>query len=146
MADILNQYQQLIQIFQNLTHAATNSVISSLHAINSIFAPLSCNSFAHLIVDNGATITSSLSHFTQLHSIKPFLIRLPNGYQISAHIAGSVSLSPFIILDNVYYIPEFKFSLIYVTKMINYLQCSFTFYSNVCLIVQNLNKKLIGTI
>jgi hypothetical protein len=156
---VQEQYQQLLNLLQqhltsttlqNSTQTTpldsnTNSVISSAGNVNSISSPLGKN-FIPWIIDTGAThhITYSLSNFSHYKTITPFTMKMPNGSTTNATICGTVILSNFITLQNVYYIPSFTVNLISVTQLTSASDCFLNFYTDKCLILQNLSQKMIG--
>lgn len=71
-------------------------------------------------------------------------MNMPNGNTTNATIFGTVILSKFITLQNVYYIPEFNVNLISVTQLTSTSTCYFTFQHDKCLILQNMSQKMIG--
>jgi hypothetical protein len=156
---VQEQYQQLLNLLQqhltsttlqNSTQTTpldsnTNSVISSAGNVNSISSPLGKN-FIPWIIDTGAThhITYSLSNFSHYKTITPFTMKMPNGSTTNATICGTVILSNFITLQNVYYIPSFTVNLVSVTQLTSASDCFLNFYTDKCLILQNLSQKMIG--
>lgn len=82
------------------------------------------------LLGSGAScyITMHKSLFMKLYpwKSKP-LVYLPYGTNCSPKFYGFVYISPHIILDNVYFIPEFKVNLILVTYLVKSSNLSFTF-------------------
>ncbi|KZV15509.1 hypothetical protein F511_38613 [Dorcoceras hygrometricum] len=98
------------------------------------------------IIDTGAThhICCSLHHFV---SFKPFNsnVTLPNSLNIPVTHIGSVMLLPEIILQNVLFVPQFKFNLLSISSLTKQILCSVSFSSELCQI-QVLNQaRTIGT-
>ncbi|WVZ25693.1 hypothetical protein V8G54_004237 [Vigna mungo] len=83
------------------------------------------NIYSQWILDTSAIdhISSSLSHFTSYHKIKPITVSLPNKNSSFAHFSGTISLSPHLTLHNVLFVTNFSVSLISVTKLTKYLSC-----------------------
>lgn len=73
------------------------------------------------IIDIGATqhITYSIFNFSNYHKIPTFTMKMPNDHTTNATISGTVIVSNFITLTNVYYIHSFIVNLIYVTQLIS---------------------------
>lgn len=98
------------------------------------------------LLDSGASchIGSHKSMFKSLtHLIVKPIIYLLDGTSCSPKFTGSVYSSPHIILEHVYYIPEFKFNLISVSCLLNSSSLSLTVYVDKC-IMQDLNSKVVG--
>ena len=81
------------------------------------------------ILDSGATnhICNSLNLFIACKLISLISIRLPNGNQIIATIAGIVFFCDSLVLYNVLYLPSFSFNLVSVTKLASQLHCILKF-------------------
>lgn len=75
-----------------------------------------------------------------------YLVLQTNEFKTSAYISGHIKISYSITLKNVYYISNFHVNCISATKLISSLNFHLIFKTNVYLILQNLNLKLIGTI
>lgn len=71
-------------------------------------------------------------------------MKMPNGHITDATISGTVILSNFITLNNVYYIPSFTTNLIFVTQLASDSSCFLNFYIDKCLILQNLSQQTVG--
>ncbi|KAF1875882.1 hypothetical protein Lal_00006513, partial [Lupinus albus] len=89
-------------------------------------------------------ICHSLSMYQSFKKIDHIHIKMPNGNQISTTIAGTVMFSNCFYLTNVYYIPEFSFNLISVSKLTNRLNCFLTFCKTNCKIQEEITLKMIG--
>lgn len=74
---------------------STNYAVCSNPSINSIANPKIGKYNIHWIIDINTIyhITYSLKYFTIFHSIKPFIMNLPNGYQTTANVSGTVKIS-----------------------------------------------------
>ena len=87
------------------------------------------------IVDTGASdyMTHNLKYFTKIQPLQtPIHIKLPNGSFKSVTYAGQVQLDSKIVLYNVLYVPDFKFSLISVNKLLIDLQLDALFTLDTC--------------
>lgn len=89
------------------------------------------------IVDTGATnhMVSQLDMFIRGSMIKLEVsksVYLPNGNTTQVTHVGSCSLSDRSIISNVFYLPEFKYNVILVSKLTKELGCSVTFFPNCC--------------
>lgn len=99
------------------------------------------------VFDTGATdhISFCLKFFTTIKHIHPIPVSLPNGAKPYASISGTICLSKTLLLHNVLYLPHFNVNLISVAKLIKTNNCRLTFTDNVCHILQNRSKRMIGT-
>ncbi|KAG5001528.1 hypothetical protein JHK87_022600 [Glycine soja] len=86
------------------------------------------------IIDSGAIdhITCSFDNFLNFSKIQPVRIHLPNGSIVFAHISGNVQLSPHFIIHDVLYVPNFKFNLISISKLLSSLKYTLTFSNSHC--------------
>lgn len=87
------------------------------------------------IVDTGATnhMVSHLDMFIKGTVSKlavPKMVSLPNGNTTQVTHVGSCALSDKSIISNVFYLPEFKYNLMSVSKLTKELDCSVTFFPN----------------
>ena len=71
--------------------------------------------------------------------IKPALIKLPDGSQVTATISGTVVFSPSLFLTNV-----LTFNLILVSKLTNTLPCQVIFFASNYQIQDMPSSKMIG--
>ncbi|KAK9705059.1 hypothetical protein RND81_07G030700 [Saponaria officinalis] len=60
------------------------------------------------IIDTGASrhVTGDVHWLTEMHSIPPYPVSLPNGYTVSATVAGTVHLTASLSLRDVLFIPS----------------------------------------
>lgn len=96
------------------------------------------------ILDSGASehITTDRSFFTNINPFtEPITVTLPNSHKVRVTHTGSVQLFSDLILENVLYIPFFKFNLISIHKLCRQLQKSILFSPNSCLILQGPSVK-----
>ena len=101
----------------------------------------SCGSW---IVDTGALdhMTYNSKLFTHLHSLNtPVHITLPDGSHKTVTHSGSVILSPHLTLSHVLYVPDFKFNLISVSKLLTDLHL-IAFFTPQQYIFQGLSTKI----
>lgn len=143
------QYHGILGLFQQLKSQpspASNSVSTSPLAFNSQSSNGDGKCSNLWILDTGATdhFTSDLGCFSSYKNIIPLPVSLPNGTKILASIAGTVTISPFLTLLNVLYIPSFRLNLISVAKLATTNNCCVNFTSHSCEILQNYSKTVIG--
>ncbi|XP_073067135.1 uncharacterized protein [Primulina eburnea] len=97
------------------------------------------------IIDTGAThhICCALGLFCTL---KFFIsnVTLPNGSMVPSTHIGSVKLSSDLTLENVLYVPHFKFNLLSISSLTKQISCSVTFLSDSCQIQVLNQSKMIG--
>ncbi|KAF7830214.1 Retrovirus-related Pol polyprotein from transposon TNT 1-94 [Senna tora] len=99
------------------------------------------------IIDTGAS-----SHIccqrSLMHDLKPLSetlkIHLPTGHSVNAMEVGSVLLRPEIKLTNVFYIPMFKYNLIFVSKLTKELDMFVQFDSQNCIIQAQRTKRILA--
>lgn len=106
---------------QNSSHTA-NQVSTSTKQNNAGIVCAIAQTVSNLsnwILDTGATdhVCQSRTNFQCLRKIKPVLVRLPDGSQMTAHMAGTIVFSTQLFLHDVLYIPKFTFNLISVSKL-----------------------------
>lgn len=75
-----------------------------------------------------------LSKFLTCESLanKSHSITIPDGRSISVNYMGQMQLNNGIILNNVLYMPQFRFNLIDVSKIVVDMNCVITFDTNKC--------------
>ena len=156
LAVIQDQYSQILQLLQSsnfgvsspatMTQVATN-IVADHHCINSVSSPLMGKQAVYWVIDTGAThhITPNFVNFISYCKVKPIAMELPNGNIISTNISGSVQISEFITLHDVYYLPTFHVNLISVSKLMDSSNCHLNFTNAKCLILQNSTRRVIGT-
>nr|KYP64997.1 Retrovirus-related Pol polyprotein from transposon TNT 1-94 [Cajanus cajan] len=88
------------------------------------------------IIDTRATdhVCKNIKFFQSYRRIKPILIQLPNGSQVSTCVSGTVLLS------------NFHFNLISVFKLAKTLSCTLTFSDSHCQIQANHSMRMIGVV
>jgi hypothetical protein len=92
------------------------------------------------IIYSGATyhICTSVQFFTTYHAILTININLPNGDVTVAKLCGQVKLSNSLILEDVLLVPNFKFNILAVLKIVDYLNVTFTIDKSNCIIQEKL--------
>lgn len=95
----------------------------------------STTSTSDWILDSGASdhMCSSKSMFSTISPLnQPITISLPNGDILSISFAGTVQITPEIILTNVLYVPNFKYNLLSIHRLTQQLNCTVNFTSTTC--------------
>ncbi|GJX50035.1 retrovirus-related pol polyprotein from transposon TNT 1-94 [Tanacetum coccineum] len=73
------------------------------------------------ISDTGASdhMSSHLHLFISVKTLKhPITVHLPNGRTKTVTFVGQVKFTPFLTLNNVFYVPDFQLNLLYVGRLI----------------------------
>ncbi|XP_039045779.1 uncharacterized protein LOC120185691 [Hibiscus syriacus] len=139
------QYDQILHLLNTapsvdtVTHAAANTI-----GINAATTNFSFN----WILDSGAT-DHMLSDFNRLKSHVPCtsasrLVHLPNGQTSPITHIGSGYLDQNNTLKNVLYIPNFAHNLLYVSKLTKELNCTVSFYPELCILQDLSTGKMKG--
>uniref|UniRef100_A0A803NIV0 Retrotransposon gag domain-containing protein n=1 Tax=Cannabis sativa TaxID=3483 RepID=A0A803NIV0_CANSA len=76
--------------------------------------------------------------------VSNFSFTLPDGTKNKISCTGTIKVSPEIVLVNVLYVPNFKYSLLSVTTLMSSADCSFVFHDNSCIIQDTKKNKVIG--
>jgi hypothetical protein len=132
------QYNKLLAM---LSSGSINSSVS-LAGI-----ALIAHSASTWIIDTGATnhMCHSLSLFSSYKSCPtPSFVQLPDGSNASITHIGTIHLSPTIKLENVFFIPSFKFNLLSVSQLAKTNNCLVTFSSTQCFFQDLSMKRTIG--
>ncbi|KAF7801679.1 Retrovirus-related Pol polyprotein from transposon RE1 [Senna tora] len=96
------------------------------------------------IIDSGASshVTGSLELLTEISSpIGANTVQLPNGLIKKVKFVGKAILNTSITLENVLYVPEFKYNLIAVSKLATGLNVDVVFHDTGCVMQDRLTKK-----
>lgn len=104
---------------QSYAHFAGKDLISS-HSSICCAVPNSC--LGSWIVDSGASdhMTFDINLFSSLNKLaKPVLVALPDGILKHVTSVGDIFLHPNLHIHKVLYVPEFKYNLLSVTKLLN---------------------------
>ena len=88
----------------------------------------------------------SITIFIPYQNISRINITLPNGAQTPSSISGTVKISDVLVLQNVFYVPQFTVNLILVTQLIMQHNCYLLINNDTCTIKQNVTGKMIGSI
>lgn len=139
------QYQQLMSLLsQGMQNPSTNGASSSTYSnltLSGISNFLSINTIClsthtydlEWILDSGASdhITSSYDLLENPVSLNSTIF-LPNGHSALITHKGSITLTPNIVLKDVFYAPTFKFHLISISKLTKDTQLCISFVPNLC--------------
>lgn len=99
------------------------------------------------IVDSGAfdDMTSYSDIMINPHAIEyPVHIILPDGTSKPIHTVGDVQLNEDLILKDVLYVPEFKYNLLSVSKLVCEGKLSAHFHKEFCVLQDHLSKRYLA--
>lgn len=99
------------------------------------------------IVDNGASdhMTSYSDIMINPHAVEyPVHIILPDGSSKAVHTVGDVQLNEDLILKDVLYVPEFKYNLLSVSKLVCEGKLSAHFHKEFCVLQDHLSKRYLA--
>ncbi|KAF7843815.1 Retrovirus-related Pol polyprotein from transposon RE1 [Senna tora] len=96
------------------------------------------------IIDSGASshVTSSLELLTEIsRPMGENTVQLPNGLIKKVEFVGKAILNTAITLENVLFVPEFKYNLVAVSKLATGLNLDVVFHDTGCVMQDRLTKK-----
>ncbi|KAK3021080.1 hypothetical protein RJ639_046101 [Escallonia herrerae] len=98
------------------------------------------------IIDTGASnhMTGNAKNLHDVREISICLIALPDGNNAVAIKEGSVVLGRNLILKDVLYVPGLTCNLIYVSQLMDHLDCFVQFTNRLCVIHGRTSRMLIG--
>ena len=100
------------------------------------------DAFNTWVIDSGVT-DHMISHSSLFDSLRPSLVKfvqVANGTPMSISRVRNVSLSPTLSMSSVLLVPSLSNSLLSISKITKYLNCSVTFNSTHCVFQDNLTK------
>lgn len=125
---------------------ASNKFCSTiLHIINPLCSSV-CTLNDQWIVNSAAIdhITNSFSNLVKPTPVTSF-IHLPNGKVSSITCTGTINLTLTLTLFNVLYVPDFQYSLIFVSKLTSNNACCVLFSPHQCVFQDPMLRTLKGT-
>lgn len=158
----LDQYNQLMSMLQDhqVNGQKERSVFMSVgdreHAVMSaqqqgtngkLAGNVSSKCVNVWVLDSGDTdhISCSLSLFDSYQSVSNLKVKLPDGSCVNVTHTGTISLSPFLVLNDVFYIPSFSFNLISLSKLTSASGINVFFYDDCCVLYEQKNMMMIGS-
>lgn len=107
--------------------------VSCFSGILSAYSAFPSKTNASWVLDTGAThhICCALNLF-HFYIPTTSIVTLPNNSDVPATRVGTVHLSPEFILENVLYVPQFHFNLIYVSSLTKSMYYSVIFSHDSC--------------
>ena len=137
-----NEYKEYIHLTQTTKFASISFVAQTGNAP----ACLS-HSSGPWILNYGASdhLSGNKDIFSSLTITSPLpMITLANGFQTMAKGIGSACPLPSIPLTFVFYVPDFPFNLISISKLTRDLNCLITFYDNSVTLQDQSTGRMIG--
>ena len=103
-------------------------------------------SFSTWILDTEVArhVCCSLSTFTQSTPAQNSSVTLPNGQSVVINRIGYEFLSPYLILNNAMFIPNFHFNLLSISSLTQSYKSSINFMVDSCTIQGHTHTKTIG--
>ena len=98
------------------------------------------------MLDSGASshMAGDVTLLNKVEKIPPVAIGLPNGTYTMAQEQGSVALARGLELKKVLYVPRLNCNLVSISKLCKQLNCSVTYFDDVCVIQDRTSRTLIG--
>lgn len=144
-------YQHLLHLLHQSRkihqHSKTDKVPNPNNPIISGITTRTDSQISYMwILDSGAShhVCSYIKCFSDIKVIDFVYIHLPNGTRIDANFYGTIILDPSFHLHNIYFIHEFRFSLISISKLCHTSNYSISFLHNSCYIQNVSTKQMIG--
>lgn len=77
------------------------------------------------LVDTGASslIANSLKYFSNISPVDNWYVLLPNNLRLKATHKGSIKFAKDFVLFDVFFVPDFKYNLLSVTKLVASIHC-----------------------
>ncbi|KAJ4717700.1 Retrovirus-related Pol polyprotein from transposon TNT 1-94 [Melia azedarach] len=147
-----SQYSHLMAMLSNHLSDAKNGSDAAIPLIQASgtclsisINPIFCSS-RYWIVDSGATshICFSKHDFLSMKPVQNAFVILPNQSRISVQHIGTVKLSSQLVLDDVLYVPQFKFNLLSVSALTRTSALRVQFLTDACFVQEHLSLKTIG--
>lgn len=121
-----SQYQQLLKLLSKESQAIDKDDHSKTACATGKYCLVSSTG-SNWMVDNGATdhICSDLSLFTTYNDVQgeANYFTIPDGTKVLIKQVGTVHLQNDLILNDVLFVPEFKFNLISIPTICKDLNC-----------------------
>ena len=131
----MGQLEEMYAFFKEKEHQ--ERMIGKRYVATSVQWVLDCGAL-HYMTNNAQL----LHNLIQLP--KPIFITTANEVTVTIEQAGTVVVSPEIILQNVLYSPNFTCNLISIRQLTKDIKCLVTYGEHSCLIHDRTSKRLIG--
>ena len=143
----LAQYQQILEMLNKLEKNKSTSTYAKISHLTGMFC-LTTLKDDEWIIDSDASdhMCHNLSEFLSYDRIHS--ITIPDGRNIPIKYIGHVKLNNDIVLHNVLYVPQYRFNLIVVSKILSDMHGLVSFDTNKCYLQKILKKRtyLLGKI
>lgn len=98
------------------------------------------------LLDSGASqhMTGTISFLSNIRTIPPCLVGLPNGARTIAVQCGDVRLTSMLLITNVLYVPSLTCNLISVSQLLRCNNCIVTFTNSTCFLQDLQTRRTIG--
>ncbi|KAK9741839.1 hypothetical protein RND81_03G132500 [Saponaria officinalis] len=136
--------EQLRTILQNQSQSSQILPSAANFAGNIFLTLVTSTSINFWILDSGASdhMCADKRLFSYMQSIlKPYNVSLPNGESVRITQMGSVPITSEITLQNVLYMPCFKFNLLSIAKLAKQLKSTISFTQHFCYVQGSSLKK-----
>ncbi|XP_075092381.1 uncharacterized protein LOC142172615 [Nicotiana tabacum] len=140
------QYDHIVQLLNKdnssvATPSANDVSTATTPSANAAGIPcalLASNNLQEWIIDIGATNhmvvdIELLNKVSLMQTNQSKKVHLPNGETTQVTHIGTSTLTDQDIITNVFYIPQFKYNLLYVSKLTKELKCSVAFFPDFCI-------------
>jgi len=147
VAQLLQLLQKLNQKNDGSTNASANLTCAGMTKLFNSYPYMFKVDTCSRILDSVASehITFDRSFFTNFNLLpKPIMVTLPNSHKVKVTHSGTVSLLSNLFLQNVLYIPSFRFNLISIHKLCKQLQKYVLFTPNACFMLGPFTEEASG--
>ncbi|XP_019260764.1 PREDICTED: uncharacterized protein LOC109238744 [Nicotiana attenuata] len=133
------QYEHIVQLLnKDHTSAASTTATPSANAVGIPCALLASKSLHEWIIDTGATNhmvadIELLNKVSLMQTNQTKKVHLPNGETTQGTHIGTSTLTDQDTITNVFYIPQFKYNQLSVSKLTKKLKCSVAFFPDFCI-------------
>lgn len=140
---VVEQFLKLV----NVQHSEGSSKVNMAGVCAST---LSGSKFSNnWVVDSGATdhMVHNLDMLTEITAVsgKSLTVNLSNGANLNVMLVGKCFLTKDVLLENVFYVPSFRFNLLSVSRVTQSSKVGVTFVNNICPIQDLLSGATLGT-
>ncbi|XP_073307175.1 uncharacterized protein [Primulina huaijiensis] len=138
--------QQLFSLDKHVNSVSNSATVHTTGICLSTYAHNGLSSPSCWIVDSGASrhICSYASLFNSLQPVTGSTVTLPNHTTIDVKFCGSITLSEYLTLEDVMFIPHFKLNLLSVSSVLANTKSMISFHHNSFIIQEVITRKMIG--
>lgn len=146
-----DQCQQLMSMLStHLTTSKMDDEVANVDHVSGTILSVSINqvlnSPRHWVLDSGATshVCFNRACFHTLKAVQDAYITLPNHAMIRVNFVGHIKLTLDLVLEDVLYVPQFKFNLLSISALTKRSSISIKFLTDGCDIQDLYNLRMIG--